>query len=255
MKIRLLESLTISISVALCLAGAASAMTDDWVGDIGKRGIGLTLSVSTGKTAASGNDFEGYYFYNDVMKNLPIERERQDGKSYMYEVNAAGQRVSKFVCSYPAKDPRGHFKGKIDGEVMVGTWSKMDGSNSTPFYLSKQSGVGAEGEKRYAMVGVKDDAAFEKKVQKFRTAVLTGDKKTAASMINFPISCNVSGKSRNIANSAQFIKNFDRIVNPEYKKAMQEAVPHNLFVNDQGVMLGNGQVWFESDGTVKTLNN
>lgn len=45
-------------------------------------------------------------------------------------------------------------------------------------------------------------------------------------------------------NEADFLKNYDKIFTSEYKKSIKETVSKYLFVNTQGVMIGDGLMWF-----------
>jgi hypothetical protein len=108
---------------------------------------------------------------------------------------------------------------------------------------------------RYINAGVQDDKALESKVRAFRSAVIAGDKKSVSTMINYPITITLDGKHRDLANAAELLKTYDLIFSTKFIKAIKDAVPHNMFVRYDGVMLGNGEAWFDADGKVKALNN
>lgn len=52
-----------------------------------------------------------------------------------------------------------------------------------------------------------------------------------------------------------FIKNYSQIVTPKIKKAILNQNPSDIFQNDQGCMIGSGELWFQSNGTITTFND
>jgi len=234
----------------------AFGLTTDYEGTIGDQKIGLTLGLENSKQSRPGNEVCGYYFFDRNLKNIFLHSEKdKKGDLILYELDDAGNRTGVFKCTYPDKDPKGHFRSRIHGEVIEGTWSRIDGSDSRPFYLYQTGGVGAEGDRRYAVAGVPDDAVFESKVQKWRIAVLMGDKETVASMIEYPISLNIRGKAFNIKNAGQLISHYADVFTDERKAIIRNTVPHNMFVRADGIMLGSGgAIWFNADGKVTAMN-
>lgn len=248
------------ITMSLLNAYPSMGLTSDYVGTIGKRDIGMTLFTNDDpKQLMSQVKLSGYYFYNQNPRDINLEVEC-DGKRHisLYELNPSGQRVALFKGTFPEKDPKGRFgKSKLNGEVIIGEWSPLNGSDKQPFYLRETGGVGAgPGENRYAVAGVQDAATLEVQVRKFKDAVLTKNKAVVASFIKYPIWVTFNDQAKEMRNKAEFLKNYDRIFTPRYVAAIGKAVPHNMFVKVEGVMLGsNGEVWFSANGKVQTLNN
>jgi len=58
-----------------------------------------------------------------------------------------------------------------------------------------------------------------------------------------------------IRNSQELISQYDAIFTPAYRNLIADGIPHNMFVRDQGIMLGGGEAWFGPNGKVKALNN
>jgi len=155
--IELKLTLALAFISILQFSQAALALTRDYEGTLGKKGIGMTLNVE-----------KPYYFYNDFLKNIPLQESQDEkGNTVIYELDSKGAKVAVFKCQFPDKDPDGKFSGKINQEVILGTWSHLDGSGSQPFKLREVGGVGSDGEKRYQVAGVDNDAVFEAKVQKW----------------------------------------------------------------------------------------
>ena len=53
----------------------------------------------------------------------------------------------------------------------------------------------------------------------------------------------IHGKETVIKSAKAFVQHYDAIVTPEIAKAVTEQKYEDLFVNSQGVMFGDGQVW------------
>jgi hypothetical protein len=80
--------------------------------------------------------------------------------------------------------------------------------------------------------------------------VRAGDKEGIAALVGYPVNANrtVHGKLTHsmIRNQAQFVAAYDSLFSENVKTAIlnPDAV-RCLFANDQGFMIGDGQVWFE----------
>jgi hypothetical protein len=91
-----------------------------------------------------------------------------------------------------------------------------------------------------------------------KAAVKAQDKHKVAGMAQYPLLVNMFKGHKQIKTAAQFIAEYDRLFTPSMRKAIEEQTPACLFANWQGVMIGDGEVWFEeqSNGSMKlkTLN-
>jgi len=89
-------------------------------------------------------------------------------------------------------------------------------------------------------------------------SVKAGDKTKIAAMVLYPLNVNTDKGHRIVRNSSEFVKTYDQLFTPAIKRAIERQVPECLFANWQGVMIGDGAVWFEEqhNGSVKikTLN-
>lgn len=95
---------------------------------------------------------------------------------------------------------------------------------------------------KYAIAGIEQPKKFEAFFEKFQTLVAKGDKKGVADYMKYPVV--VNGKETTNQTKKQFIKNYDKIFTPNVKKALANQEVENLFVNAQGVMVGDGEIWF-----------
>lgn len=245
------------LSFLLPPAFAESALFYD--GTVGTAGVGMILYVNKSlDDLLSPGPVSGTYFYDKYLKDIKIDGET-DGKRniVLNEYDAAGKKSATMTCSLPETDPGGVGTTSLKGEVLTGTWLSADGKTSLPvsFRLSSST-VASHNSGIYGVAGVTDSQLFEQKVQRFRRAVLANDRKTVASMIRYPVLATAKGKQRKIQNASEFLDVYDSIFTPKYVGLIKNAVPHNMFVRYDGIMLGSsGEVWFDASGKVKTLNN
>lgn len=85
-----------------------------------------------------------------------------------------------------------------------------------------------------------DAAQYEKVFNAFKTAVVGGDRAAVVEEVRFPL--NIAG-GKKITGPGEFQRNYEKIITPAVVKAVSEQDFDKVFVNQQGVMIGNGQVW------------
>lgn len=89
-----------------------------------------------------------------------------------------------------------------------------------------------------------------------KQAVQKGDKQAISGMIAYPLQ--VHGAKLQINDANDFVSHYDQVFTPGVIKAVLAQDPYTLYANDQGAMLGNGQIWFtlvidgqqDTEGTV-----
>ena len=64
-----------------------------------------------------------------------------------------------------------------------------------------------------------------------------------AALIHYPIKVNPGKKPFTLKNEKEFIKDYDRIITHDIQDAIFKQKYENLFVNSQGAMIGDGEVW------------
>ncbi|HEL3810350.1 TPA: hypothetical protein UMT89_001689 [Stenotrophomonas maltophilia] len=85
-----------------------------------------------------------------------------------------------------------------------------------------------------------DAAQYEKVFNAFKTAVVGGDRAAVVEEVRFPL--NISG-GKKITGPGEFQRNYEKIITPAVVKAVSGQDFGKVFVNQQGVMIGDGQVW------------
>lgn len=78
---------------------------------------------------------------------------------------------------------------------------------------------------------------------KLQQAVAKQDAAAVAALVNYPLRVKVKGKTVIIRTPQTFVSKYDSIMTPEIAGAVERQKYDDLFVNDQGAMFGDGQVW------------
>lgn len=98
---------------------------------------------------------------------------------------------------------------------------------------------------KFAVTGLTEEevAIF---VQWLKSAVAASDGEEIASRINFPIAVYLDGKRTQLDSAQQVIENYPQIIDDTVRQAVQAQEMADLFSNSEGVMIGNGEIWFAS---------
>lgn len=89
-----------------------------------------------------------------------------------------------------------------------------------------------------------DHAPYETFFDRLKKAVGSGDKETVASMVDYPFQARIKGKAVKIRDQKHFVADYDQIITSKVKDALARQTYATLFANWQGVMIGDGEVWF-----------
>lgn len=88
-----------------------------------------------------------------------------------------------------------------------------------------------------------DHAKYEAAITALQKAVSAHDAARVAALVRYPIGVKIHGKKTVIKSAKAFVQHYDAIVTPAIAKAVTEQKYEDLFVNYQGIMFGNGEVW------------
>ncbi len=86
-----------------------------------------------------------------------------------------------------------------------------------------------------------------------KKAVADGDKKAVAAMVDYPFQARIDGKAVKIRDAAHFVADYDKVVTAKVIHALQGQTYETLFANWQGVMVGDGEVWFSGVGDANQI--
>jgi hypothetical protein len=77
-----------------------------------------------------------------------------------------------------------------------------------------------------------------------QAAVLTNDSVAVASLVVYPLNVNDSLHQASVRTRRDFLQRYSAIFTPAVRHAVAVQLTDSLFANWQGIMIGNGQVWF-----------
>jgi hypothetical protein len=93
-----------------------------------------------------------------------------------------------------------------------------------------------------------DHARYRAFFDALKKAVADNDKAAVAAMVDYPFQARIGGKAKKIRDAAHFVADYDRIVTAKVKQALAAQSYETLFANWQGVMIGDGEIWFSGVG-------
>ena len=182
-----------------------------------------------------GKDMVGTYYYEKNKNETEIRLQGKSGKEniVLYEYDEMGKKTGVFHGTMSTTD-------KIEG-----TWISSDNKRSHPFVLSLDSIItGVEYGKRYSLVaGNKSDEDIENFFSKIKNYIVNDNKVKLAEEIQYPINVKINSELIQIKDKDDLINNYDQIFNADYKQLISNSPTKYLFVNYQGIMLGNGEIW------------
>ncbi len=102
---------------------------------------------------------------------------------------------------------------------------------------------------RLSQAGIDSPDAVRAFLDRLKQLAASDDRQAIASLVRYPFHLYDAGKvTATYPDAAAFLKDYDQIVTKPVLQAIGQAHYADLFVNYQGVMLGNGQVWFDGYG-------
>ncbi|HEV2710632.1 MAG TPA: hypothetical protein VGU67_10495 [Edaphobacter sp.] len=209
-----------------------------FTGMVGQSRIGMTLLVN-----ATGAITGGHCFYASDLKDIPLTAGTQGAGIMLFEPGG-GQFALRFKGNGSEAGKPLDFRNSVGLE---GRWMKQDGSYPVALQM-QQSSEAAANARWYEDVTSESDAAFEARVQGFYKAVLAGDRASAARYVDFPLRINHNGKGRTVHSAAELAVQWKQIFTPACVDAFKRAMPHDMFVRNGQVMLGDGVAWFGAKG-------
>lgn len=107
----------------------------------------------------------------------------------------------------------------------------------------------------YAAAGITEPAHVTQFLARLQQAVAAGDRATVAGMVSYPLHVYATGQPpKTYRNATTLRANYSNIFTPDVVDAIAMAKPDELFARDQGVMIGNGEVWMnEIAGSMRII--
>ncbi|HVF57533.1 MAG TPA: hypothetical protein VM934_15365 [Pyrinomonadaceae bacterium] len=114
--------------------------------------------------------------------------------------------------------------------------------------LSSAAAGPSRQEGKYSVAGIDDERAVEKFLADLQEAVAQDDRARVASMLSYPLTLH-SGKRRTVLRrKSDLLKKYGVVFNRKVKDALAKQKASELFANWQGVMIGDGAIWFGEVG-------
>ena len=85
-------------------------------------------------------------------------------------------------------------------------------------------------------------------LQALQAAVAQDNRGQVADLVAFPLDVTLNGAKVTLGSKEQFVADYSQIINPQVKAAILGQTVAGLFVNWQGVMIGDGEVWLGGVG-------
>jgi hypothetical protein len=101
------------------------------------------------------------------------------------------------------------------------------------------------------MIGENTHPQVRQLITDLQQAVARHDPAAVAALVRYPIRVKLHGKPTYLNTPKSFIKNYDNIITPEIAAVIEKQKYEALFVNYQGAMFGDGEVWI----TGKCIDN
>jgi hypothetical protein len=90
-----------------------------------------------------------------------------------------------------------------------------------------------------------DHVAYRKAMTDFQQAIAAKNQDAVAAMVRYPLTADVGGKKVKIESAAQFKEYYNTLITPQAAKEIANTHYPYVAYSDQGVMLGNNNVWLD----------
>lgn len=85
---------------------------------------------------------------------------------------------------------------------------------------------------------------YEEFFTMLKKAVADNDKEAIASMVDYPFHARIKGKAVKVRDQKHFVADYDQVVTAKVKDVVAKQTYATLTANWQGVMIGDGEIWF-----------
>lgn len=88
-----------------------------------------------------------------------------------------------------------------------------------------------------------DAADYKELFYAFKVALEEGKSDIVASLVNYPITVTIDGEQATYSSEQELLDAYDSVFTETIVEAVSNQEYGDLFVNSEGVMIGNGEVW------------
>jgi hypothetical protein len=204
----------------------------------------------------SGGKLEGRYANASSQSDTYLTGKLEaKSRLHLTEFDAGGMPRATFEGEFASNDDINRQRGaSATCEVISGQWKDLRSGRSVPFELALSSIQSGKIDHLYGVAGVSDDETVNRAATQFRKGVLDDRRDVVAQSIRYPLHVSLRGKTLILRNPKSLLARYNEIFTDGYVRTIGAAVPRLMFARDQGVMLGDGAVWFDANGRVIGLN-
>jgi len=205
---------------------------------------------------SSSGKLEGRYA-NASSQSDTLLTGKLENKSrvHLTEFDAGGMPRATFEGEFSARDDINRQRGASGScEVISGQWKDLRNGRTVPFELAMSNIQTGKIDHLYGAAGANDDETINRAAGMFRKGVLDDRRDVVAQSIRYPVHVSLRGKTLILRNPKSLLARYNEIFTDSYVRTIGAAVPRLMFARDQGVMLGDGAVWFDATGRVIALN-
>ena len=135
--------------------------------------------------------------------------------------------------------------GGVASNDVVVTGSRIPQPNPQREEGRVASAQRADVEDSLPVSGLSKDTSYATFLKHLQGAVRANDRGAVIKLVGFPLRVNSNGKTRVYRDAASVRADYDQIFTLQVRQAILAQRHDRLFSRDQGLMIGNGQVWFD----------
>lgn len=110
-------------------------------------------------------------------------------------------------------------------------------------FVNVCSAISLQQQNKYAVAGIDDSEAADRFFLDLQKAVEKNERDKVILMVAYPLYVRIKGRRTKLRNKAELLKNYNAVFNEKVKQAIAKSSAPS-FANYQGVMLGDGEIWF-----------
>ena len=152
----------------------------------------------------------------------------------------------------------GKFSGTINDEGEIsGDYESYNDDFNEIFSLRLDHYLGDTYETRYNGFNTEEVENF---AEKTKSEIINDNIKKVGKLISYPINLYVNGVLTEIICAEEFEEHYSEIISVDFKSKIRNSYTRYLFSNFQGIMIGDGEIWFgdteDKDGLwIIAINN
>ncbi|MBS5956248.1 MAG: hypothetical protein KIC73_04965 [Clostridiales bacterium] len=135
--------------------------------------------------------------------------------------------------------------GTEEGDLLTGIYKNKKDRIEADVKLVLSYSFASTPEARYPLMeaSTKEIENFAKEIKSY---VISDNKKELAQLIHYPINVTIHNEKKTINSPEELIQSYDDIITADFKDKIKNSQTTYLFSNDLGVMMGDGDIWFNS---------